>query len=602
MSNYVMNEDDLWGLVAQLGVKTKVHSEEVQFEYCPYCHGGSKGDKWKFGINRKTGAFGCFKGGCKRQGHFVELCRDMGYDLELNGNEYARFPQPSEERKIIPNDAALAYLKARGIGEEVAKQYNVTAFENKSNVLWLPLFDENNKLVGAKERRMDWKETSKFPKEKWTKNSKQILFGMSQCVDFESLVITEGLIDAMSVAQAGIKNACSVPGGMNNDKWIALCREWVEKFKEIIVFGDLENDKISLVKDITQRLNVAVRVVRKQDYLGKKDANEILREFGEENVRKCVEQAQKIEVNHVIDLADVPDENPLDMPKVKTGITELDKALKGGICFGQVVLLSGKRGEGKSTFMSQLLCDALDQGLNTFVYSGELPNSNFKSWLNYQLAGIENMKSRMNEFGEPEWYLEKETSKRISEWYRGRAFIFDTESIGGDELVDLVTTIKRVIIQNAVKFICIDNLMTAMDVVESQNELYMAQGKFVSNLKQIAKAYNVAIVLVAHLRKAGKDQQGTDAFDNDAVSGSADITNRVDIILNYSKAKETETEFDSRLQIGKNRLAGVLKLGDNAIKLVYSPKTKRVYGMRSLDKHYGWEREQMPVEDIDVPF
>ena len=76
----------------------------------------------------------------------------------------------------------------------------------------------------------------------------------------------------------------------------------------------------------------------------------------------------------------------------------------------------------------------------------------------------------------------------------------------------------------------------------------------------------------------------------------------MDIILNYSKAKETETEFDSRLQIGKNRLAGVLKLGDNAIKLVYSPKTKRVYGMRSLDKHYGWEREPMPVEDIDVPF
>ena len=55
MSRYVMNEDDLWGLVSALGVKTKVHADEVQFEYCPYCHGGSKRDKWKFGINRKTG-------------------------------------------------------------------------------------------------------------------------------------------------------------------------------------------------------------------------------------------------------------------------------------------------------------------------------------------------------------------------------------------------------------------------------------------------------------------------------------------------------------------------------------------------------------------
>jgi hypothetical protein len=450
---------------------------------------------------------------------------------------------------------------------------------------------------------MDWKKTSRFPKEIWTKGSKQILFGMHQCVDFDYLVITEGLIDAMSVAQAGVKNACSVPGGMMNDKWISLCLDWIKRFKEIIVFGDLENDSISLVKDITQRLPNKVRVVRKQDYLGKKDANEILLEFGADYVRMCVEQAMPIEISHVIDLADVPDDNPLDMPKVKTGVAELDQALKGGICYGQVCLLTGKRGEGKSTFMSQMLCDAIDQGINCFVYSGELPNVHFKSWLNCQLAGISHMTERKNEFGEPDWYLDKETSKQISEWYRGRVWIFDTESIGGDELVDLVTIIKRVIVQNAVKFICIDNLMTAMDVVESQSELYMAQGKFVSNLKQIAKAYNVAIILVAHLRKMGKDQDSSDVFDNDAVSGSGDITNRVDIVMNYSKVKEDTKECDSKLQIGKNRLAGTLKLGANAIKLFYSPNTKRVYGTRSLDKRYGWERRGTDVTaEIDVPF
>jgi len=598
VSKYNMREEDLWGLVAQLGIKTRVHGDEVQFEYCPYCHGGTKKDKWKFGINKKTGAYGCFKGGCMKQGHFVQLCRDMDYSLE---NDYGvrQFPQP--DKKIIPRESALAYLKARGINRETAERYCVTAFEDKPNVLWLPLFDENNKLVGAKERRMDWKKTSRFPKEKWTTGSKQILFGIHQCESFDSLVVTEGLIDAMSVAQSGVKNACSVPGGMSNTKWISLSYDWIMKFNEIIVFGDLENDEVTLLKDITQRINKRVRVVRKQDYLGKKDANEILLEFGEDEVRKAVENAQPLEVSHVLDLADVPDENPLDVPKVSTGVAELDRALKGGICFGQVCLLTGKRGEGKSTFMSQMLCEALDQGLNTFVYSGELPNTNFKSWLNYQLAGISNMSSKVNRFDEKEFYLEKETSKRISEWYRGRAYIFDTESIVGDELVDLVATVKRVIVQNNVQFICIDNLMTAMDVVESQNELYLAQGKFVSNLKQIAKAYNVAIILVAHLRKAGKDQAGIDAFDNDAVSGSADITNRVDIIMNYSKAKETDN-FDSKLQIGKNRLAGTLKLGENAIQLLYSPHTKRVYEVRSLDKHYGWEKDPVPVDEIDVPF
>jgi twinkle protein len=127
----------------------------------------------------------------------------------------------------------------------------------------------------------------------------------------------------------------------------------------------------------------------------------------------------------------------------------------------------------------------------------------------------------------------------------------------------------------------------------------MAQGNFVDELKKISVRYNVAVILVAHPRKAGANDD--DVFDNDAVSGSSDITNRVDIVLNYSRAKDTD-EYDSRLQISKNRLAGALKLGKDAIPLNYSPHSKRVFGLRSLIKTYGWERQPITVEGIDVPF
>ena len=139
MSGYAMVEEDLWGLIAALGAKTKVTEDEVKFEYCPYCHGGSKGDKWNFGINRKTGAFGCFKGGCQKHGHFVQLCRDFDYKLDRQ-TKYENFPQP--EKKIVPRKSALEYLKSRGISAETAERYSITAFEDKPNVLWLPLFDE----------------------------------------------------------------------------------------------------------------------------------------------------------------------------------------------------------------------------------------------------------------------------------------------------------------------------------------------------------------------------------------------------------------------------------------------------------------------------
>jgi len=597
---YTMSLDDLNGFIEFIGAETKTKGKDVWFRRCPRCGDvAPKDDEWKFSVNWKTGAFGCLRGSCGYHGHFVELCRDYGYKIGMEvEQEYASFPQP--ERRIIPRETAIAYLSARGISRETAERYEVTAFDNRPKVLWLPLFNEYGKLVGAKERRMDWKKGSRFQKEIYTKGSQPILFGMKQCEDFSTLVITEGLIDAMSLAEAGVKNACSVPNGKQGMNWIPHCLKWMEKFNEIVIFGDLENGQVSMVDGITKRVHRPIRIVRAEDYLGEKDANDILLSFGAEAVRKCVENAQEREISHVKELADVEYRDLSKLPKIKTGVLELDKALKGGICLGQVVLLSGKRGEGKSTFGSNLFADALDQGFKCFAYSGELPDYHFKGWLNAQLAGTSHTSVRKDEFGDPEYFVDEDTDKRISNWYRGRAFIYDRQMIDGEEFESITETVRKAVSQKDIKFVMIDNLMTAMDDVDDQSNLYLAQSKFVDALKEIAIEYDCVVILIAHLRKTGKDEKGN-AFDNDSVSGSSDITNRVDIVMNYSKAPEG-SEGDSVLQIGKNRLAGVLKLGKDGIMLKYSAKTKRVFGVRSLDKRYGWEREPIIVEDIDVPF
>ena len=128
----------------------------------------------------------------------------------------------------------------------------------------------------------------------------------------------------------------------------------------------------------------------------------------------------------------------------------------------------------------------------------------------------------------------------------------------------------------------------------------MAQSNFVGELKKIAVRYDVAIILVAHPRKQGKDTDNE--FDNDDVAGSGDITNKVDIEMSYGRAKEG-SDHDSELVISKNRLAGTLRMGANKILLNYSAKTKRVTGMRSLNKRYGWEqKDRYEVVEIDVPF
>ena len=598
---YVMNMDDLTAFAEYISAETKLKGKDLFFRYCPKCgNSAPKDDEWKFSVNTRTGAFGCLRGSCGYHGHFVELCRDYGFKLGMDAErEYRQFPQP--DKRIVPRESALAYLANRGISKATAERFEVTAFEDRPNLLWFPFFNEFGKLVFIKYRNMAYRKGQKGSKEWCEPGGQPILFGMKQCSNFDRLVITEGQLDSMSVSEAGIENACSVPTGMNGFTWLPNCLEWIKKFDKVVVFGDLEKGHMSLLDTLTQRLPNRVLAVRKEDYLGEKDANDILRSFGADAVRKAVENAQEPDIGYVKELADVEDVDLNLLPKVKTGFYEIDSALGGGICYGQVCLLTGKRGNGKSTFMSNVVANAIDQGVGVFAYSGELAGYHFKRWLNCQLAGDAYMIENKNEYGDTIYTIDSAISKEISEWYRGKAFIYDNEFVESEnEHTALVEIVREVASRRNVKLICIDNLMTAMETVDEQSNLYLAQSNFVGELKKIAVRYDVAIILVAHPRKQGKD---TDAeFDNDDVAGSGDITNKVDIVMSYGRAKEG-ADHDCELIISKNRLAGTLRMGMNKILLNYSAKTKRVTGMRSLNKRYGWEkRERYETVDIDVPF
>lgn len=609
---YVMNMDDLNGFVEFIHAETKIKGNEMRFRYCPKCASKCpKDDEWKFAVNCKTGAFGCLRGSCGYHGHFVELCRDFGYKLGMEAEQqYRQMPQPPH--RIEPRESALAYLADRGISKKIAEEYEVTALEDKPSILFFPFFNEYGKLVFIKYRNMAYRKGRKGSKEWCAEGGQPILFGMKQArmdtCGTKNLVITEGQLDSLSVAEAFkdvnkgfVPNAyCSVPIGMNGFTWLPNCYDWIKRFDNVIVFGDMEKGHMSLLDTLKQRLPNRVLAVRTEDYLGEKDANDILRSFGAEAVRKAVENSREPDIGYVKELADVEDVDLNLLPKVKTGYYEIDSALGGGICFGQVCLLTGKRGHGKSTFMSNIVSNALDQGVGIFAYSGELAGYHFKRWLNCQLAGNDYMLPSENEYGDTVYTIDPAISKRISEWYRGKAFIYDNGYVeDGAETKVLTEIVKDVASRRNVRLICIDNLMTAMETVTDHSNLYLAQSNFVGELKKIAVRYDVAIILVAHPRKRGVDDTG---FDNDDVSGSSDITNKVDIVMNYARAKEG-SDHDCELEISKNRLAGTLKMGANKILLNYSSKTKRVTGTRELAKRYGWEKQYTDVTDeIDVPF
>lgn len=582
--SYQINKDDIYGFANSVGAEVKEKGKELFFRWCPYCNGNGH-DRETFSINIETGAYSCFRSTCGRKGHFVELCRDFGYKLEFE-NEHKRY-KALPQKKIEIRSKAVEYLSKRGISQKVCGKYRITTQTNNDNVLVFPFYDEKNILTCVKYRKTDFVKGRDKCKEWFEKDTKPILFGMAQCENKDRLIITEGQLDSLSLAESGIENAVSVPNGAVGFTWVKHCYDWVEKFNEIVVFGDFENGKVTLADLIIKYFpNKKIRVVKSEDYLGEKDANDILRKYGKTAIMHCIENADYVPVKAVKKLSDVESVDLEKLEHIRTGIYNLDKVING-LYMGQVIVLTGKRGEGKSTLASQIIANALGQTDNegqpysVFVYSGELPDYHFKRWLDLQIAGPDNIRTELNSFGEPSYSLKNETVKIINTWYDDRAYIFDNTAVTSEmsinadkavkgEKISLLATIEQAICRYNIKLILIDNLMTALDV-DLSNDLYRAQSNFLDAVKFIAVKYSVAIILIAHPRKTPDGVE----LSNDSISGSADITNRVDVVLTYSANTKSDTKekYPSKIGITKNRLTGK-RASDILVK--YSPATKRI--------------------------
>lgn len=279
---------------------------------------------------------------------------------------------------------------------------------------------------------------------------------------------------------------------------------------------------------------------------------------------KCLGDVEKVDLNK--------------LPHIGSGIKSLDRVIKG-LFESQLVVISGKRGQGKSTFASWILSNALNQDRKIFAYSGELPDYNFRSWLDFQIAGAQNIDTTVNEWNDEEYTLRDDAACKLSAYYSGRAYIYDNSCIPSGNLQDtIIGSIRYAIDTLGCSIILIDNIMTA--VGGAQDDKLSLQIDFVKKLKAFATEKKATILLVAHPRKT---EQGK-ALVNDDVSGASEITNLADIVLTYSRTGDDE-KYQSEIQVTKNRMNGRLAVGKGAIKVSYSLKSKRIYSDDDKNPH-----------------
>lgn len=605
MGIYEFKADDAFRFSQEIGGKSRQKGDELQFEQCPYCRGGkNKKDRGTFSINLRTGQFKCLRESCGAHGNMITLSKDFNVSLGTEVDEYysskKQFRKIHTRKRPEAKPAAVAYMESRGISEAVTRRYNITVRNDNEKILVFPFYDENEILHFVKYRNTGFRKGIDKNKEWCEADCKPILFGMNHCnLDNPVLILTEGQIDSLSVVEAGIENAVSVPTGAKGFTWIPYCWDFLAKFKTLVVFGDCENGHITLLEEMQQRFQGCVKCVRMDDYRGCKDANELLMAYGKEAVRMAVENAQAIPAKRIKPLEEVKRVDLSKLEKLRSGIASLDKII-GGFYLGQLILLTGERGEGKSTLASQFGTFAIAAGYTTFFYSGELMDWYFRAWFDLQVAGRQHINALVSNFGYTSYSIDGNCIPQIEQWYRGKAYIYDNGIVQQDDEEDesLLKTMEKAVVQYGCRVLFIDNLMTAI-TDDIASDLYRQQTKFVKALALMAKKYNVLIFLIAHPRKSTGNE-----FGNDDVAGSSNITNLVDVVLKYSRPKKTGEETancDRLLTIHKNRLTG--RTSRDGIRLYYQEGSKRISeNPETFDWNLGWEGMTKVQSDEQIPF
>lgn len=603
MGLYEFKLEDARRFASEQGIQTRIKGRELHFKKCPYCRQNTD-DKNTFAINIDSGAFNCLRASCQAKGNMITLARDFGFSLGREVDEYYsrqnRYKDLTRYPKPISKPAAVEYMESRGISQKITEQYNISVRKDNDKILVFPFTDEKGKMQFIKYRKTDFDKSKDSNKEWCEANCRPILFGMEQCnPEVDTLIMTEGQIDSLSVAEAGIPNAVSVPTGAKGFTWVPYCWDFLGQFKTLIIFGDHEKDHITLLDEMRTRFHGTLKHVRPEDYLGCKDANEILQKYGKQAIVTAIQQAVPVENPKIKKLSEVQRKDVSQMECLDTGIKQLNRML-GGFFFGQLIILTGERGLGKSTLGSQFGTFAVKQGYPTFFYSGELMDWFFQDWFDRQMAGPDNINSMVSNLGYKSYSVDGRCVNKIHNWYDESCYIYDNKIVEAEETETLSKTILNAIQQYGCRVFLIDNLMTAMED-DLASDIYRQQTKFVRTLASTAKQFDVLIILVVHPRKRNGYE-----FSNDDVAGSSNITNLADVVIRYSKTQRTEEDPDPGdrvLQITKNRLNGRITR-DNGIKLWYDEASKRISENGWFKWEIGWETTFFDADDLDdeIPF
>lgn len=369
----------------------------------------------------------------------------------------------------------------------------------------------------------------------------------------DQLVIAEGEIDALSLWQAGVENAVSVPNGApqkvgdkpidpERDKafgYVWEAREILAGFSKIVLACDADANGAALTEELARRIG------REKCWIvdwpeGCKDANDVLKKHGPERVRECVDKARPHPIQGLFSVDDFADEvramfAGARKPAFSTGWSSIDSLYK--IREGELSIITGYTHGGKSEYI-----DA--QAVNM---------ARLHNW-HFAMCSFENppdehvIKLAEKYAGKPFWPGPTErmtaTDLDLSMDWLGERFYFMKADDDTPTIDWILERAAGAVMRYGTRGLVID----PYNEIEHKRPIGMMETEYVSQMlgkvKRFILSRGVHCWFVAHPTKPFKLKDGSPAplslYD---IAGSGNFANKADIGIIIGRREEDSTHY-----------------------------------------------------------
>lgn len=402
--------------------------KNVVLTNCPHCIQVKKNSFAAY-LNLQKGTYNCKT--CKSKGSFQEFSKTLlkkvakssshdefailsASDMLHSGSTHTKFNRPIEEiegypKSLAQDTATLNQLcDTHHIDKDTWQLYKVgTSVVDGTSCLTFPqtalTFDPNDtsgegafKLDTVRLKVCELENPSNLLQMDPPPQNKEIsagLFGyQTASADSDTLIMTRRELDAMAAYQATGIPAVSIP--TSNYQLQESVLPLLERFTRIYLWLDDDVDGQLAAERFAHKIGDSKCLLvntRQGDKQGPLTAYEALKEH--KDLKKIVASARRIKHDQIVDFHDLREEvyNEVLHPDQTRGVQSkdlpaLNQILKGHRP-GELTILTGPTGAGKTTVISQLSLDYCQSGVPTLWGSFEILNKRLAKKMLYQFAG-----------------------------------------------------------------------------------------------------------------------------------------------------------------------------------------------------------------------